>query len=127
MIDDFRPLMTRERVQNIQGYFVTLGAGEGQLRTVLGPAAVEAGADVGDFPASTRFSDDWQVIVTDFAPMIGVMSDNVVNFQAVDALPDFPLFPWFFVAPGLLLIAFAALARPGAGTDVPPTAQRSTT
>ena len=58
------------------------------------------------------FSDDWQAIVADFAPMIGVMSDNVENFEAVDALPDFPLFPWFFVIPGVLLVVLAVIARP---------------
>ena len=110
MIDDFRPLMTRPRVENIQGYFVTLGAGEGQLRNDLVPAAVAAGAAESDFPAVTAFSEDWQAIVTDFAPMIGVMSDNVVNFEAVDALPDFPLFPWFFVIPGVLVAGLAAVA-----------------
>ena len=26
MIVDFRPMMTRERVQNVQGYFITMGA-----------------------------------------------------------------------------------------------------
>lgn len=116
MIDDFRPLMTRPRVQNIQGYFVTLGAGEGQLRNVLVPAAVAEGAAESDFPAVAAFSEDWQAIVTDFAPMIGVMSDNVENFEAVDALPDFPLFPWFFVIPGLLLVGLAFAARPPAAT-----------
>ena len=116
MIDDFRPLMTRPRVQNIQGYFVTLGAGEGQLRNVLVPAVVAEGASESDFPAVAAFSEDWQAIVTDFAPMIGVMSDNVENFEAVDALPDFPLFPWFFVIPGLLLVGLAFAARPAAST-----------
>ncbi len=37
MIDDFRPMMTRERVQSVQGYFVTLGAAEGQLRVTAVP------------------------------------------------------------------------------------------
>ncbi len=127
MIDDFRPLMTRPRVQNIQGYFVTLGAGEGQLRNVLVPAAVAGGATESDFPAVAAFSDDWQAIVTDFAPMIGVMSDNVENFEAVDALPDFPLFPWFFVVPGVLLVVLAILARPGDPTpdDIDPSTRSS--
>jgi hypothetical protein len=45
-------------------------------------------------------------------PMIGAMSDNVSNYQAVAALPPFPLFPWFFVAPGLLVAGSALLAGP---------------
>ena len=39
MIDDFRPMMVRQRVQRVQGYFITIGAGEGQLRNVVVPFA----------------------------------------------------------------------------------------
>lgn len=117
MIDDFRPLMTRPRVQDIQGYFVTMGAGEGQLRNGLVPLALEQGVGEDELTAVTRFSDDWQMIVTDFAPMIGTMSDNVTNFEAVDALPDFPLFPWFFVIPGVLLVGLALVAGTGLTPD----------
>ena len=129
MVDDFRPLMTRSRVQNIQGYFVTMGAGEGQLRNGLVPLAVEQGATPDQLVALTRFSDDWQAIVTDFAPMIGAMSDNVENFEAVDAMPDFPLFPWFFVVPGVLLVGLAIAAGPGvpADDDNPSPSTRSST
>ena len=51
------------------------------------------------------------------APMIGTMSDNVTNFEAVDALPDFPLFPWFFVIPGVLLVGLALVAGTGLTPD----------
>ena len=62
----------------------------------------------------------WPAIAGDMAPMIGAMSDNVGNFAAVAALPPFGLFPWFFVAPGLLLLglAFAARREPAAGVVV---------
>jgi hypothetical protein len=46
------------------------------------------------------------------APMIGTMADNVGRFAAVDALPPFWLFPWFFVVPGLLVAGLALAARP---------------
>lgn len=103
MIDDFRDLMTESRVQNVQGYFVTLGTGEGEVRTALLPLA----DDPDGYPAITRFTTDWPTITGDFAPMIGTMSDNVDNFEAVDALPPFPLFPWFFVIPGVMIAALA--------------------
>ena len=104
MIDDFRPMMVRERVQNVQGYFVTLGGAEGQLRTGVVPlAATETGLGEGDLPAIEQFSAEWPTIVGDFAPMVATMSDNVDNFEGVDALPPFDLFPWFFVIPGLLV------------------------
>lgn len=40
------------------------------------------------------------------------MSNNVVNYDAVAALPPFALFPWFFVLPGLLIAGLALAAGP---------------
>jgi len=116
MIDDFRPMMVRHRVQNVQGYFITIGAAEGQLRNTVVPFAAKLPgqspeAAAAAYPAVSELSATWRTIVGDFAPMIGAMSDNVDNFAAVDALPNFSLFPWFFVVPGLLVAGLAVLAR----------------
>lgn len=110
MIDDFRPLMTRAKVQTIQGYFLTIGAGEGTLRNQVLPAL---GTSAGPIPAIARFEREWPGISNRMAPMIGAMSDNVSNYEAVEALPPFPLFPWFFVIPGVLIAgcAFAGTRR----------------
>ena len=110
MIDDFRPMMTPARVQAVQGYFVTLGVAEGQLRTTVVPLAEDHGIDSGTYPAATQFSEDWPGILADFNPMVATMSDNLDNFAAVDALPRFDLFPWFFVIPGVLVAASGGLA-----------------
>jgi hypothetical protein len=116
MINNFRPLMNEKNVQKVQLYFLSIGGGEAELRTrapeVLGVAADEYRAR---FPAIAKFNRDWPKISNQMAPMVGAMSDNIDNFQAVDALPPFPLFPWFFVAPGLLLAALAIVARRGNG------------
>ncbi len=116
MIDDFKPLMTRTRVERIQGYFLVIGSGEGTLRTAIVPAAT-ARAGTTAFPAIARFSADFPAISNRMAPMIGAMSDNVDNYDAVKALPPFPLFPWFFVIPGVLVAGLALVAarrdRPG--------------
>ncbi|MCU0267774.1 MAG: hypothetical protein MUF83_03905 [Acidimicrobiales bacterium] len=126
MIEDFEPMMTRERVQRVQGYFITMGAAEGQLRNQALPALAAAeGATPEEtaeaFPQITALSDVWPTIVTDFAPMVSTMSDNVDNFDAVASLPPFPLFPWFFLIPGLLVAGcgvVALTARPAeAGSD----------
>ncbi len=117
MIDDFRPMMTRERVQAVQGYFITMGAAEGQMRTQAAALATEAGMSVDEYPAIAEFSADWPTIVVDFNPMVATMSDNVDNFAAVDALPSFALFPWFFVVPGAMVVALAGFSvrrRPAA-------------
>ena len=95
------------RLHRIDG---TLGGGEGQMRVALTPAYVEAGGDSADLPAITEFSAQWPTIVKDFNPMIATMGDNVDNFQAVDALPSFALFPWFFLVPGALVAGLAGVA-----------------
>ncbi len=112
MIEDFRPMMTVERVRAVQGYFITMGAAEGQLRNgVLPLAAASADLPSDQFVSITQFSEDWPEIVVEFAPMISAMSDNVDNFAGVDALPPFAMFPWFFVAPGLLVEVLAILSE----------------
>ena len=107
MIDDFRPIMTHEKLTTVQGYFLTLGNGEAEARNVAIPAASLPAAAT---PALDRFSKDWPRINREMAPFVGVMADNIVNFEAVDALPPFWLFPWFFVIPGLLAVVLGALA-----------------
>jgi len=114
MIDEFRPLMTASRVSTIQGYFLVIGAGEGEVRTQVEPLLARSGVTAdqwaSELPAVARFSRDWPKISNEFAPMIGAMSDNLDNYAAVDALPPFSLFPWFFVVPGLLIAGLAIAA-----------------
>lgn len=50
--------------------------------------------------------------------MIATMSDNVDNFQAVDALPSFALFPWFFAIPGALVAGLAGVALRRTGSPL---------
>jgi hypothetical protein len=108
MISDFKPLMTATKVTTVQGYFLTIGAAEGQLRTQVLPSIPTAAAD---FPEVARWSRDWPHISDEMAPMIGAMSDNLSNFHGIAALPPFWLFPWFFVLPGLFVLGFAIAAR----------------
>jgi hypothetical protein len=106
MIDDFRSLMTTEKVTSVQQYFLVIGAAEGDLRTSVLPRT-----DTAELPATARFVHDWPQTSHDMAPMIGTMSDNVDNFAGIDALPPFWLFPWFFVVPGLLVVLLALATR----------------
>jgi hypothetical protein len=104
MINDFKPLMEPAKVTRIQGYFLTIGLAEGDLRNKLIPAERAAGRDL---PAAAALSAEWPKESGDMAPMIAAMADNLDNFNAVVALPPFFLFPWFFVFPGILVIALA--------------------
>lgn len=111
MIADFEPLMTRDRVTTIQSYFITIGAAEGQLRNDAVPDALEADPSA-SFPASQQLSEDWPAVVSDLSGMVGAMADNLDNYEGIAALPPFGLFPWFFVVPGVAVVALALAARP---------------
>jgi hypothetical protein len=110
MIGEFKPFMTTAKVTEIQGYFLTIGSAEGQLRLKVLPSmnGSQSAAPVNDIKTLNR---DWPTISATMAPMIGAMADNVGNFQGVAALPPFGLFPWFFVAPGVLVIALSLAGR----------------
>jgi hypothetical protein len=111
MMTAFETIETREKVETIQSYFATIAVGQGSLRLEVVPALHRAGlnaAQIADrFPAVDRLNRNWIGILNDMTPMIGAMSDNVDNYDAIKSLPPFPLFPWFFVVPGLLIVALA--------------------
>jgi hypothetical protein len=72
-----------------------------------------------DLPAIQAFGDDWPTMFRRFASMIGTMQANVDNYAAVDALPPFGLFPWFFVVPGILVAGLAVGAGRSRRQDAP--------
>jgi hypothetical protein len=117
MMTAFQKIETTENVQNIQGYFGSMAVGQGAIRLDVVPALEHTGltkAQIAQrFPALTALDADWVYILNDMTPMIGAMSDNVTNYQALASLPPFPLFPWFFVVPGVLVagLSLAAGAR----------------
>jgi len=42
-----------------------------------------------------------------YEPLVTTMQEQQVNYDKVASLPDFTLFTWFFVIPGVLLVALA--------------------
>ena len=114
MVEAFRTIETRANVQAVQGHFGTIAVGQGAIRTELVPKLTARGWSEQrlerELPASMRLQERWTAILNNLTPMIGVMSDNVANYRAVAALPPFPLFPWLFVVPGLLVLALALAA-----------------
>jgi hypothetical protein len=115
MVEDFRPLMVEAKVRQIQGYFVVLGGGEGTVRSQVVPALAAASGETNEevlahYPALAEWGETWPATSAQMAPMIGAMADNLGTYAAVKALPPFPLFPWFFVVPGVLVVVFAGLA-----------------
>jgi hypothetical protein len=48
-----------------------------------------------------------------YKPLVTTMQANAHNYQEVNSLPDFRLFTWFFVVPGMLLVLLAAFGLYG--------------
>jgi hypothetical protein len=116
MMTAFESIETTGKVEQIQDYFGTVAAGQGELRLDIVPALEQSGLTqaqvVQQFPAVAALDQNWDHILNDMTPMIGAMSDNVANYQAIRSLPPFPLFPWFFVIPGAAVVAVGLLVRP---------------
>jgi hypothetical protein len=120
MMTAFSDIETRQKVTTVQDYFSTMAVGQGAIRLQIEPALRTSGLTATQvaqrYPAVTELNRDWVHILNDMTPMIGAMSDNVTNYQAVAALPAFALFPWFFVIPGVLGAGLALVARRGVPT-----------
>jgi hypothetical protein len=101
------------------------------------------------FPAMTQMLQGLPQMQDDFNALIGLMEANVtvfeevpgglahyeplvttmeaqrVNYEKVASLPDFSLFTWFFVIPGILLVGIALTGLIG-GRDRTPTPATTT-
>ncbi len=123
MMTAFKTIETRKKVETMQGYFSTIAIGQGALRLEIVPALERDGLSrkqiATRFPDVTRLNERWIPILNDMTPMIGAMSDNVDNYEAIKSLPPFPLFPWFFVVPGLLIAGLALASRSRSGRTAP--------
>jgi hypothetical protein len=116
MMSAFRNIETASNVQSIQGDFGTMAVGQGAIRLELVPALERKDLSPTQiqtrFPAVVTLDRQWVHILNDMTPMIGAMSDNVTHYHAIAALPPFPLFPWFFVLPGLFVAVLTVAAGP---------------
>jgi hypothetical protein len=113
LVSAFQTVETKATVTALQDEFGSLAIGQGSLQTELLPALSRRGLGKTridkELPAVIALDNHWVAILGDLTPMLGVMSDNVANYQAVAALPDFTLFPWLFVIPGLLAAGLVLL------------------
>jgi len=114
MMTAFKHIETTQNVQQIQGYFGTMAVGQGAIRLEIVPALAASGlsgTEIADrFPKVAALDAAWVHILNDMTPMIGAMSNNVADYQAIASLPPFALFPWFFVIPGALVAGLVILS-----------------
>ncbi|MCM6777840.1 hypothetical protein NDR87_30570 [Nocardia sp. CDC159] len=123
LIEGFRPILTHDEVREVQGYFVTLVAADGDLNSRY-TGAIRAAHPDADLAGIAALEARWQPMTSRFAALIGTMNDNIDNFDAVAALDEatkplrftaFRGLGWFYLAPGVVVFAAAAagLREPG--------------
>jgi hypothetical protein len=100
MIDDFRPHMSEARLDGFGDDLAT-------IRAARDEAAALGVTDPGRYPVVAAFAEQYPAIDEDMSDMLASMRASVGNYEGVAALPPFALFPWFFVAPGVLLAGVA--------------------
>lgn len=126
MIDQFRPYMSEARITKFDGFMDLINRAEQSYKADLRPVVAGAPRNAAQQSALDQVDDwttKWEGDAGIFADMGGILRDvraNLDNYKAVDNLPPFWMFPFFFIMPGLIiaLLAGAALRgmRRGAGT-----------
>ena len=121
MIAGFRPYMSVTRLSGYQAEMrqIDAGAREGGTKVVAALFGSPANSgkrrfDAG-FPDFVAFENQWSGIYPDMRGMLTTIRDNLGNYEAVAALPNFALFPWFFVAPGAILLGVLGLGLSRSG------------
>ena len=128
MLNDFHPLMQPTAVAKTASYyndvFVPLGKvapalndqtvarfqGYGQgIATMNVPTAMKQdfASLIGMMAANTKVFGRVPAGLAWYQPLVSTMQGNVSDYQSVNSLPNFNLFTWFFVIPGILLVVLA--------------------
>jgi hypothetical protein len=119
MINEFRPYMTDARITKFDGFMDLINRAEQSFKTDLRPLVATAPKNPAQQAALASVDDwstKWEGPAGIHADMTGILRDvrqNLDNYKAVDNLPPFKLFPFFFLMPGIIIagLARAALRR----------------
>ncbi|MFW0788722.1 hypothetical protein [Gordonia sp. CPCC 205333] len=120
LLKSLQPIMTTEKVREVQGYFVVLVGAVGDVDSRYLPA-VRASSKAPDVAVAQvgQLNQRWQPMSSDFAGLIGVMNDNLKNFDGVASLDNrtrplgfgaFAALPWLLFAAGLIGLAVGVAA-----------------
>lgn len=118
MLAEFKPFMTTTRLDGFQRDIAVIGAGIDQVDIAAGPYLQSHGAIAqpvsAAYPSYGALARQWPAIDRKMTTLLDEVQANLGNYEAVKALPSFKLFPWFFVLPGILVLASAIglLLRP---------------
>jgi hypothetical protein len=117
------PMMSAQNVARFQGYLNGFGNLnlDRATQVQMAPMQRDFTALLGTMQRNTGIFARVPAGLRHYRPLVRTMQANVDNYRQVDSLPDFRLFTWFFVVPGVLLVLLA-----GYGLLGTPVARRET-
>ena len=79
-----------------------------QVQQFMGSQFPAMGTMIASFPQLVPVFSKVPPGLDHYKPLVDTMQANVQNYDQISSLPDFRLFTWFFVIPGVLLVLIAA-------------------
>ena len=96
--------MTPEQVQQ---FLATNYPAMSQMLAGLPQMSTDFGSLLGVMSNNVAIFQQVPAGLTHYEPLVTTMQTNVGNYDSVNSLPDFRLFTWFFVLPGLLMFGLS--------------------
>ena len=132
MMTDFRPLMAPAAVQKTADYYDNVFVPLGQITPAFTVANADKlqgymdGMQQAGIQIPPQAAQDFTNLIAMmrqaapiaeqvppglawYEPLVTTMQGNVDDYASVNSLPDFNLFTWFFVVPGILLVVLSGL------------------
>jgi hypothetical protein len=79
-----------------------------QVQQFMGSQFPAMGTMIASFPQLVPVFSKVPPGLDHYKPLVDTMQANVQNYAQISSLPDFRLFTWFFVIPGVMLVLIAA-------------------
>jgi hypothetical protein len=98
-----------ETPQMIAALAIQLHMTPAQVQQFLGTSFPAMGNLLGSFPQLVPVFENVPPGLDHYKPLVDTMQANVNNYRQIDSLPNFNLFTWFFVIPGILLVLLGGL------------------
>jgi hypothetical protein len=122
MVHSLAPVMTAHQVRDLQDDFIVLVNADGELSTTF-RGVPRSGQSA---TAVDTLVKRWPGISSDLASLVGVINDNISNFDALEdldaltrgaGLSGLGAFPWLLVAIGVTSAGLAVAALPRRGKE----------
>ncbi len=127
MLNGFQPIMAPASVQKTSGYYYNVFVPFGKFAPMFSQANADKfsgymqGMQTAGLQIPPQAAKDFTGLIGAmhqavplaaqvpaglawYKPLVDTMSANVTNYKQVNSLPNFNLFAWFFILPGVLLV-----------------------